>query len=104
MSRVIAKHRDGCSRGDPSQRHHDCATRNDSYSEWWEYKFEKMPYKADFYLVHELLKSFLIDSFSIEEIDKSLPFFFPESYLSDATCCKRIKRKLMSSYMEEGNQ
>ena len=83
MSRVIAKHCDGCSIGDPSERHHDCIIRNGSYSEWFEYKFEKMLHKVDFYLVYELLKYFLMDSFSIEEIDKSLPFFFQERYLSD---------------------
>ena len=104
MSRVIAKHCDGCSIGDPSERHHDCIIRNGSYSEWFEYKFEKMLHKVDFYLVYELLKYFLMDSFSIEEIDKSLPFFFQERYLSDVPYWKRIKLKLISSYMEEGNQ
>ena len=104
MSRVIAKHCDGCSIGDPSERHHDCIIRNGSYSEWFEYKFEKMLHKVDFYLVYELLKYFLMDSFSIEEIDKSLPFFFQESYMSDVPYWKRIKLKLISSYMEEGNQ
>ena len=83
MSRVIAKHGDGSSIGDPSERHHDCIIRTGSYSEWFESKFEKMLHKVDFYLVYELLKYFLMDSFSIEEIDKSLPFFFQESYMSD---------------------
>ena len=93
MSRVIAKHRDGCSIGDPSERHHGCITRNGSYSEWFKYKFEKMLHEVNFYLVYELLKSFLIDSFCIEEIDKSLPFFFQESYLSNVPCCKKDKTK-----------
>ena len=101
MFRVIAKHCDGCSIGDPSERHHDCIIRNGSYSEWFEYKFEKMLHKVDFYLVYELLKYFLMDCFSIEEIDKSLPFFFQESYLSDVPYCKRIKLKLISSYISE---
>ena len=47
-----------------------------------------MLHKVDFYIVFELKNSFLTDSFSIEEIDESLPFFFPESYLSDVTLRK----------------
>ena len=51
----------------------------------------------------ERTKSFLMDSFSMEEIDESLPFFFPESYLSDVTWCKEIKQKHIMSYLEEEN-
>ena len=93
MSRVIAKHCDGCSIGDPSERHHDCIIRNGSYSEWFEYKFEKMLHKVDFYLVYELLKYFLMDSFSIEEIDKSLPFFFSRKLHERRPILKKDKTK-----------
>lgn len=79
MSSVTAKHRDGCSIGDPSERHHHCVIRNGSYSEWFEYKFEKMLHKIDFYLVYELLKYSLMDSFCIEEVDKSLLSFFKKA-------------------------
>ena len=62
-----------------------------------------MLHEVDFYIVYELKQSFLIDAFSMEEIDESLPFFFPESYLSDITWCKGIKEKLIMSYMAEEN-
>ena len=62
-----------------------------------------MLHEVDFYIGYELIKSFLIDPFSMEEIDESLPFFIPESCLSDVTWCKRIKQKLIMSYMKEEN-
>ena len=102
MSRIIVQHCDDSSIGDPSQRHHECISR--TYLEWIQYKFDEMLHEVDFYIVYELKQSFLIDSFCMEEIDESLPFFFPESYLSDVTWCKGIKQKLIMSYMEDENQ
>lgn len=90
ISRIIKNHCHGCSIVDPSQRNHYCITR--PYLEWLEYKFEEMFHEIDFYIAYELTK-----------IDESLYFFFPESYVSDVILCKRIKQKLISSYMEEKN-
>ena len=59
--------------------------------------------EGEFYIVYELTKSFLMDSFSIEEIEESFLFSFPENYLSDVPWHKMIKQKLISSYMEEEN-
>ena len=101
MSRIMAKHCNSCSIGDRSQRHHQCISR--TYLKWIEYKSDKMLQEVDFYIVYELTKSFLMDSFSMEEIHGSLPFFFPESYLSDVTWCKEIKQKHIMSYLEEEN-
>ena len=90
ISRIITNHCDDCSIGDPSQRHHDCIAR--PYSEWLEYKFEEMLREVEFYIVYELTKSFLMDSFSIEEIVESFFSFFPESYLIDVPWRKTIKQ------------
>ena len=96
ISTIITNHCDGCSISDPSQRHHDCIAQ--PYSEWIEYKFEEMLGEIEFYIVYELTKSFLMDSFSIEEIEESFLFSFPENYLSDVPWHKMIKQKLISSY------
>ena len=101
ISTIITNHCDGCSISDPSQRHHDCIAQ--PYSEWIEYKSEEMLGEGEFYIVCELTKSFLMDSFSIEELVESFLFFFPESYLCDVPWHKIIKQKLISSYMEEEN-
>ena len=101
MSRIILKHCDGCSIGDPSQRHYEGISK--TYLEWIAYKFDETLHKVDFYIVYELTKSLLMDSFSMEEIDESLSFFFPESFLSDVTWCKGIKQKLIMSHMEDEN-
>ena len=101
MSRIILKHCDGCSIGDPSQRHYEGISK--TYLEWIEYKFDEMLHEVDFYIVYELTKSFLMDSFSMEEIDESLYFFFPGNFLSDVIWCKGIKQKLIMSYMEDEN-
>ena len=46
LSRVIVKHCDDCSIGDPSQKHHECISR--TYLEWIEHKFDGMLHEVDF--------------------------------------------------------
>ena len=90
ISTIITNHCDGCSINDPSQRYHDFIVQ--AYSGWIEYKFEEMLGEVAFYIVYELTKSFLMDSFSIEEIVESFFSFFPESYLIDVPWRKTIKQ------------